>query len=432
MAAILALSTACGIDRKTTSVTSPSSTTGTTTTTTTSTSGSLVGTWSSGGGGGTVAPDQCGAFQWRVTNQTSTSIAGEFTAQCVGYTVTGSGTGQLSGQTVTVTLSGTGTASGLPACPFSLSGTGTVDGTDSITIPYTGTTCFGSVKGTETLRKSLISSASINAPTATSPANNSTISGNKPTLTVTNATRSGSVGSVIYTYQVSTDLNFGAVTLTGTSAEGSGQTSYTAVNGFSDGYYYWRARASDGTTTSGWSITQAFIVSTVVTPPATTSDILAQATILNSPHDLASWPVTTTLDVVDIRPSGIAVQFSKKDGSGRWPDVTPPGWSGALQYTLGMCLYLNNQWYCSAVVEFWYGLEASGGPPGEYALNWFYDPSRWYPMTGHQPAVGETIGFFVCAGDCRNNPYGTLSPVQERSNVVLVKMPTGAGATYRF
>jgi hypothetical protein len=159
---------------------------------------------------------------------------------------------------------------------------------------------------------------------------------------------------------------------------------------------------------------------------------MSAATILNSPFDLANWPVTTSLEVVDIRPNGVSVQFSKKDGAGRWPDVTPPGWSGALQYTLGMCLTINGRWYCSAVVEFWHGLEVSGGPPGEFATNWFYDPVRWSPMTGHQPAVGETIGFFVCAGDCRNNSGGTLSPAKERSNVVLVSMPGSSGGTYRF
>jgi hypothetical protein len=46
-------------------------------------------------------------------------------------------------------------------------------------------------------------------------------------------------------------------------------------------------------------------------------------------------------------------------------------------------------------------------------------------MTGHQPAAGETIGMFVCEGDCRNNTVGDLSPLRERSNVVLVKFPGG-------
>ena len=84
------------------------------------------------------------------------------------------------------------------------------------------------------------------------------------------------------------------------------------------------------------------------------------------------------------------------------------------------------------MIEYWHGLAESGGPPQDYAREWFYDPSRWAPMTGHQPAQGETIGFFVCAGDCRNNSKGDLSPARERSNVVLVPMPSFSGAVYRF
>ena len=165
-------------------------------------------------------------------------------------------------------------------------------------------------------------------------------------------------------------------------------------------------------------------------PPPPPAFDLTNSTILNSPRDLASWPITTTITNVDISAAGVHVDFSKANGSGRWPDVTPPGWDGSLQYTLGMCLDVSGQWYCSAVVEFWYGLDRAGGPPSQYALNWFYDPNRWAPMTGHQPATGETIGFFVCAGDCRNNLNGDLSPVKERSNVVMVQMPTDAGAVY--
>ena len=41
-------------------------------------------------------------------------------------------------------------------------------------------------------------------------------------------------------------------------------------------------------------------------------------------------------------------------------------------------------------------------------------------MTGHQPAQGETIGFFVCAGDCRNHSDDLACA--RRSNVVLVPM----------
>ena len=142
--------------------------------------------------------------------------------------------------------------------------------------------------------------------------------------------------------------------------------------------------------------------------------------------------ITTTITALRLGPTGITVEFSKKDGPGRWPDVVPPGFDGPIQYTIGMALNINGRWYASAPIQMWHGRDEGGGPPSEYALNWFYDPGRWAPMTYHQPAVGEQVGFFVMAGDGRNNTLGSVSPVKERSNVVLVAMPTNAGATYRF
>ena len=159
---------------------------------------------------------------------------------------------------------------------------------------------------------------------------------------------------------------------------------------------------------------------------------LRSATMLNSPTGFADWTISTAITGLDIQASGIRIDFSKKDGPGRWPDVFPPGWNEPLQYTLGMALNINGTWYASTVVEYWYGLDRSGGPPSQYAANWFYDPNRWAPMTYHQPAVGEMIGFFVCEGDCRNNWEGSSSPLRERSNVVLVPMPSDAGAFYSF
>jgi hypothetical protein len=173
---------------------------------------------------------------------------------------------------------------------------------------------------------------------------------------------------------------------------------------------------------------------TPTTPTAVAGDMfpLTTAIIRNSPLNLASWPITTAIRVVEVRPNGIFVDFSKKDGPGRWPDYTPPGWDGPLQWTLGMVMSINGQAYASAPVEFWHGLEAAGGPPSQYAMNWFYDPARWAPMTYHQPAVGETIGLFACAGDCRNRPDGAGSPLKERSNVVTIQVPDDRGARFTF
>jgi hypothetical protein len=89
------------------------------------------------------------------------------------------------------------------------------------------------------------------------------------------------------------------------------------------------------------------------------------------------------------------------------------------------------------VVEVWYGLPAAGGNVAEndqVAMNWYYDAIRWGLLAGRQPATGETIGIFVAAGNLRDVSADdpAQSPVMERSNVVLVRMPDVNGSTNSF
>jgi len=186
------------------------------------------------------------------------------------------------------------------------------------------------------------------------------------------------------------------------------------------------------------------------TPPPTELDLHLVKIYDNAP-DIADWPVTTKITVVEFQykgGDGIHVEFSKKD-DGSWPDVTPPGWDGPLEYTMGIVENIGGKWYTSAAIQFWRGLEAFGGNVAEdivtktqctsfgygsscqIAKNWYYD-SRWGELSGYQPKTGELIGIFVVAGNLRGVKDGSQSPVKERSNVVLVPMPTIAGAKYTF
>lgn len=114
---------------------------------------SMVGTWSS-------APvtindsSTCTGFQWAITSQTPTSIAGTFSATCLGnVTVSGNASGSLQGQQVAITIAGSANIQGVP-CSFSVSGTGTLeDDNNTLRIPYSGQTCLGPVSGTEVLRR---------------------------------------------------------------------------------------------------------------------------------------------------------------------------------------------------------------------------------------------------------------------------------------
>ena len=116
--------------------------------------GGLTGLWASQAGAGIPASWHCSSFQWNITSQTPTSIAGSFSAACSGVlTVSGTASGQLNGNQVPFEVSGSAAIAGVTVCPFVLRGTGLIEGNDAIRIPYTGDTCLGPVHGEETLRR---------------------------------------------------------------------------------------------------------------------------------------------------------------------------------------------------------------------------------------------------------------------------------------
>jgi hypothetical protein len=119
----------------------------------------LGGTWTTAQSFSGVAPgggisQTCTSFSWRVTEFSGTSGSGVFTAKCLGaLNVTGSAQGIVSGTSVNWSANATATGPGAPnGCAVSLAGMSQLDGGE-IRIPYTGTTCLGSVAGTEVLGK---------------------------------------------------------------------------------------------------------------------------------------------------------------------------------------------------------------------------------------------------------------------------------------
>lgn len=150
-----ALTGACtGFERESANVLAPSPAAATTTPAPSSPSApSLLGTWSSNPLVGTSA-SSCTGFSWQVTSQTSTSIAGTFSATCAsGISATGTAAGTINGANVPYTVTGNGSVPGFPSCPFSISGTAVIVDRDTLRIPYSGTTCVGPVSGEDTLRR---------------------------------------------------------------------------------------------------------------------------------------------------------------------------------------------------------------------------------------------------------------------------------------
>lgn len=103
----------------------------------------------------TAVPElhSCRNFQWHVTSQTQTTLAGDLSVECAGgITLAAAATGTLvSATTITLGVSGTGQVPGVGGCAFSLDGTGVLLDPDTLEIAYDGTTCLGPVQGTTKL-----------------------------------------------------------------------------------------------------------------------------------------------------------------------------------------------------------------------------------------------------------------------------------------
>jgi hypothetical protein len=280
----------------------------------------------------------------------------------------------------------------------------------------------------------------INAPGLVSPAPNSTADSIRPSFVVNDAPRSGPVGAITYLIEVADSGTFANKVATWTAGEQPGQTTLTSPVDLSySKVYYWHVRASDPTTVGPFSATYAFVTpdAPVVAPPSAPSPSgpaandqmsLGGVSVYNSPPDIASWPATGSITRLDMSSStGLSFQFTTQNS---WPDVVPPGFGGPLQYTVWAVVNVNGRWDTSGFIQMWRGRPSTGAPIlSEFARNWAYD-SRWGPMAGYQPHVGEQMGFFLSAGNARGE--GGVSSVRERTNVVLVSLPAGDNGSFTF
>ena len=99
----------------------------------------------------------------------------------------------------------------------------------------------------------------LGGPSTISPVNNDRVAARRPTLRIRNADRNVAVGQVSYTFLIARDQAFAQPTAWETVGEGPGETSWTSnVDLDYNLTYYWRARATDGETTSDWTAAQVF------------------------------------------------------------------------------------------------------------------------------------------------------------------------------
>jgi hypothetical protein len=112
----------------------------------------LTGTYRSATVTAIPSADSCTNFTWSVTEKTSNSAKGNFSASCAGgVQVAGTAQGTQTGNNIVFQVNATAT-SGSVACAISLSGTAVIE-TNQVRVPYTGTSCFGNVSGTEILKR---------------------------------------------------------------------------------------------------------------------------------------------------------------------------------------------------------------------------------------------------------------------------------------
>ena len=99
----------------------------------------------------------------------------------------------------------------------------------------------------------------LNAPRLVSPVGDVRVTSRRPTLTVAASDRNAAIGSLGYEFQVATDQAFSQLVAAARIDETQGHTTFTP-NGdlVTDRLHFWRARASDGETTSAWAGAETF------------------------------------------------------------------------------------------------------------------------------------------------------------------------------
>jgi hypothetical protein len=107
----------------------------------------------------------------------------------------------------------------------------------------------------------------VTPPAAVAPANDEVVGTSTPTLKVQNASFVGPVGWLAYEFQVATDQAFTRLVAAGIVNQGTGETTFSSSPLAAGTLHFWRVRASDGESSSGWSPTFAFRTAAAPAPP---------------------------------------------------------------------------------------------------------------------------------------------------------------------
>jgi hypothetical protein len=251
----------------------------------------------------------------------------------------------------------------------------------------------------------------VNAPAPIAPLTGAQ-TGARPALRVTNAVRSGPVGTISYRFEIAASAAFNPVLVSAPTVEGTNETGFIPTADLAvNTTFFWRATATD--TASGVSATS--------TPQSFTTSLAIDLTKIvisypDAPSEIASWKQTATIDLIEQDGAGdgpMCIQFSLSDA---WPSIPFFGAPEVPVYA--------NQWYFANINGTWYA------GPGEYlradrasvcktgqGTNSIGPDGGWNTvMRSWVPKVGELVGFMIST-PARN--YSAHRTINERSNVVL-------------
>ncbi|HEX4348665.1 MAG TPA: hypothetical protein VHZ73_13905 [Vicinamibacterales bacterium] len=291
----------------------------------------------------------------------------------------------------------------------------------------------------------------INPPTLVSPVGNAVTDTVSPTFVIADSAKTGPASTITYVVEIADSQTFANRLAIWTIGETAGQTSLPAPGALpANAQIYWRVHASDSNNNlSAYSAVAVFKTPNVVIAPPQTGGggsggggtgggnfrsldqlNLSAAHISSGATDVANWSVTTNIQSVTIAPSGINIVFPAQ---GSWPDQIPPGFAGPLQYTVWACVQVNG-WTCSGIIQMWRGRGPDALPPlpSQWPLWWGASAGGAinFPFGGYQAQPGDTMAFFVTAGNERGSSIDTS--VFERSDVVLVTLSAGDTGSFSY
>jgi hypothetical protein len=171
---------------------------------------------------------------------------------------------------------------------------------------------------------------------------------------------------------------------------------------------------------------------------------LHKAAVHDSPADIADWPITVSIQKLTMRPTGSqpeGLAFETSTVPQAW-DYHVPGWGkpdeqgkcpadGCVFYTVHAVAFVNGGWHEAGFIQMWQGRASTGAPIlSDFHKNWAYAKDRWADLNDYLPQPGDQMGFFLSAGNARDTKEVTSR--RERSNVVLVKLPSGDNGVFEF